>query len=262
MTNFSYSPEHFDDEANSQNPYNEIQNRVQRREISKEKIKESHRPKKEIEEHDNVTISKALKTKIDVIEEELAKRNKENKAIAYALGIATDTIEKMQKEMSDLVEVVKEIKEDSSVYMDEDEDEKLLAKDYDSKIDIDTITNNILYKLKEEIPSFEKKAKKTRFDLSKKDWFVLLAVVFLLFTNSFVQNTIEGVLSFGSKESLSTQYKVSTGDFAVCTTKNSSSESKFALKIDSILNVEKTNDGKIWFIIGEYTCYKDSLNKN
>lgn len=267
MAESGYEPEDFmgypplEDEEREPSPYDKAQRTLtQRKESLREQIKESHRPKKDIEEHDNVKIPKELKNEITLLKEELAKRNKENRAIAFAIGTLNETIEKIQKDLEELTKTVKDLKDDANMYYVQDEDEKLLNKSYDTNIDIDTITQDILYKLKDELPFITKNSSKSknRFEFTKKDLFFSVILIFLILTNPFFIKFI----NLGNKESLTTEYIVKKGDYAVCHTKENKENKNFALKEDIKLKVEKDKDGKLWFIIGDYYCYKETLNKN
>lgn len=250
-----------DDDKKEPSAYDKAQRSLAQRRVNlSEQIKESHRPKKDVEEHDNIKIPKELKNEITLLKEELAKRNKENRAIAFAIGTLNETIEKIQKDLMELTEVVKDLKDDANMYYVQDEDEKLLNKSYDANIDIDTITQDILYKLKDELPVITKSqnAPKSKFSFTKKDMFFSAILIFLILTNPFFIKFI----NLGSKESLTTEYVVKKGDYAVCHTKENRTTKNFALKEDIKLKVEKDSDGKLWFIIGEYYCYKETLNEN
>lgn len=253
----SYPPESLEEETANNNPYASKQEALAKR---KEQLKDSHKPKKPVEEFDNVEIPQVIKNKLVTISDELLKRNKENRAIAYAMSIANDTIEKLQVDLAELTEVVKDFKSNSNVYMMQDEDEKLLSKDYDSTVDIDIITGNVLRTIEDRLPKIpnSQAIKKGKFGLAKKELIIYFILLLLVISNSYFNQFINKILSFGNKEALTSEYRIKKGDFGVCTTKNDSNEKKISLKEDSKLNVAKDNDGKIWFMVGDYYCYVDS----
>lgn len=222
---------------------------------SRDEHQRSFQPKKPVEEFDNYELPLAFKTRIDAIESKLASTHKENSAIAYAIGISNEAIAKLQKDLIELAEVVGGI-QNSNPYLamvEQTEEEKLLSRNYDSKLDIDSITNNVLVKMKENAPNQSLFTNKK--ESKKKKYLFYALMFFLVATNTVVSTAISKVINAGSKSELVDKYKTKKGDRAICKKPNGET-TEILLKEDVELNVARSSDGTIQFFINDFSCNK------
>lgn len=234
---------------------NKIKKREQRTlrspEEEKELYKESFKPKKPVEEHENFEIPYKLKSKLDKVDDNLKQIHKENVALGYSLGMLNETVEKIQSDLVQVATRVEKISKNSMTLYNEDSQEEL--ETYEPKVDEDYIINNVIAKLKENSPV----AKKSKFVLTKKDIFLSLILLFLLATNSYFTSLVSKFYNSFNKEVL-TVYKVRQGDKAKCFDKNNK-EYLFNLKEGESINVNIKGNIKEFVIESNNVSYFCSI---
>ena len=237
-----------DPEEDDYSGYLKELNKIQRREKrvlrdpedEKNRYKESFRPKNPVEEHDNFQIPYKLKTKLEKVDENLKQIHKENIALGYSLGMANETIEKLQADLIQVATRVEKISKNSmTLYNEESEDD---LETFEPKIDEDLIINNVMARLKEISPV----AKKSKVSFTKKDMFLSLILLFLLATNPYFTSFVSKFFNYFNKEVL-TVYKVKQGDKAKCFDKNNK-EYIFNLKEGESINVNDKGNIKEFII--------------
>lgn len=214
----------------------------------RERYKESHRPKEEVEEHDNVSLPFSVQTRLVQNEESLKKIHKENLAIGYAVGMLNEVAEKLQKDSLLMADSINKLKNNpySSALMEGEEE----LKGYEEKIDEDVLVNNILLKLAEKDKTKKKSKKESSFQ--RKELVLYIVLLFLVLTNTFLQNTVSLIVSSFSKE-IPSEYIVKTKEVAICVD-STGIKKAYHLKEGTKLKILQQNGQKV-FISGNNTCF-------